>query len=412
VPRETKVRLRGDGEGNAYRAQQQGLKGMRPEARRVRNLGIAFAVTVVLAMVLPIYFTGQHALIQLTLSRFLDVCADNLAGLVGVFTGNTSASFEMRFCGVVVCAVSGGALGLCGSTYQGAFNNPLAAPKTLGVMSGGALGALIWVFWGARFLPKFYSGSSYTQADFQEMLSSLDPLSYLWVFYGKAICSTIGCFLIVGIVVFIASLIGRGRLSNIVVIIVGQVFSVAVSAIIQFARYLVTSTGHEDLADEIASIENYTMMSSYGFQDLLFIVVPIVACMAVVLALRNRFTLLSFGDEEAQTMGVNVNRTRYLMIAVCTLMVGLAISFCGHVAFLGFISAHIARKIVGPDFRFLLPASIFVGGGFLTAVQWVCYSGLPLTNEYAAGSVVSVVGAAIFLVLAVREGRRLGSEWG
>jgi iron complex transport system permease protein len=314
---------------------------------------------------------------------------------------------------VLVCAVSGAALGLTGSTYQGAFNNPLAAPKTLGVMAGGALGALIYVLLLQDVGPQMPgSGSSVNLAQLNAWLASLNPLELLWVNYGQCLCSMAGCFIVVGVVIALTSFIGRGRMSNIIVIIFGTVFSGTVTAVISFCRYLFTRDGGIDMADQLREIENYTMIRTYYFHDLLIIVLPIVVLMIVVLLMRNRLTLLSFGTDEAASMGVNVNRTRYLMIAICTVMTAIAISFAGHVAFLGFISAHLARRIVGPDFRFLLPASVFVGAGLLTLIQYLSQSGLPYTSPYAAGVTCSIVGALLFLFIVLKQRGRGGSgDW-
>lgn len=404
-----RIEVAGDGLQNTWARQQQQRMGLRPEARKLLILGVCFALILLGFMVLPRYlFTRSVGTV--TLAVFLEETADNLGGLIGVFTGN-GAAFENRFMGVLVCALSGCALGLCGSTYQGAFNNPLAAPKTLGVMSGGALGALIYILFLRQYLPTIPWDGSITADEIAAWYATLDPLSWLAVNYGKCLCSIVGCFAIVGVVILITSLVGRGRLSNITVIIAGQVFAVAVTALIQFARYFFTLDGGQEIAEELAQIENYTMVSLFYYHDLLVVVLPLVLCIGALLLLRGRLTLLSFGDDEAYSMGVNVNRTRYLMIALCTLTTALAISFCGHVAYLGFISAHISRKIIGPDFRYLLPASVFVGGGLLSIIQYLCESGLPFTSPYSAGATCSVVGACIFLVLALRQGRRGGRDW-
>lgn len=394
-------RIKARDTANVYAEDEQARHGMRPESRRVLALGVAALVLVALAMLLPTYIFN-HSLIRFTPAVFLDVVASNLDGLVGVFTGN-GAAFEARFMAVVVCAVSGAALGLCGSTYQGAFNNPLAAPKTLGVMSGGALGALVYVLFLQNVGPQMPGGGSYTLAQYLAWLSTLNPLEWFWMNYGQSLCSIAGCFAVVGIVMALTSALGRGRLSNVMVIIFGTVFSGTVTAIIAFCRYYFTTGGGIDMADQLRAIENYTMLTEFYYRDLFIIVAPIAVCMAVVLLLRNRLTLLSFGDDEAATMGVNVNRTRYVMIALCTLMVGLAISFVGHVAFLGFISAHLARRIVGPDFKYLLPASVFVGGGLLTVIQYLCQSGLPYTSPYSAGVVCSILGACLFLFIVLGQ---------
>ena len=396
--------------GNEYAELEQARRGMRPEARRTMILGIVCAVIVVLAMILPTYMF-QHSMTAFTLSVFIDNVSSNLNGLVGVFTGN-GASFEDRFMLVVCCAVSGAALGMCGSAYQGAFNNPLAAPKTLGVMAGGALGALIYVVFLSDVGPQIPFEGNYTDAQLNGWLAGLSLPQRLWFEYGKAICSMVGCFVVVGIVVAFTSIMGRGKLTNVVVIIFGQVIAASVTALISFARNYYASYGGIDMVDTLKAIENYTMVYDYDFEDLGIIVLPLVICMVIVLAMRRRLTLLSFGDDEAATMGINVNRTRYAMIAVCTAMTAIAISFCGHVAFLGFISAQLARRLVGPDFRYLLPASLFTGAGLLSVIQWICQSGLPYTDPYAAGTVCSIVGACLFIVVVLAQYGKEGSgEW-
>ncbi len=408
--RRAKERISVQAGGNAFAQDIEERHGMRIESRRVLVLAVVFAVVFVSANVLPTHAFAA-ALTSYPLAAFLQDVSANLAAFIGVFTGN-GAAFETRFMAVLVCAVGGAALGLCGSTFQGAFNNPLAAPKTLGVMSGGALGALVYVLWLKAYTPVMQSSAAgVTVSDIAAWESSLDPLAWFYLHYGRCLCSIAGCFVVVGLVMALTTFLGRGKLSNVIVIIFGQVFSVGVTAVIQFARYYFTMDGSTDVATELAQIENYTMINTYYFRDLLVVIVPIVACMVAVLLLRNRLTLLSFGDDVASTMGINVKRTRYLMIALCTVMTGLAISFCGHVAFLGFISAHLARRIVGPDFRFLLPASMLTGGSLISVIQWICQSGLPLTSPYAAGPVCSIVGACLFMVVILRQRGEAGHGW-
>ncbi len=403
----SRITLRGG--GNEFAEGERRRRGMRPESRKVLLLGIASLLLLFLAWVMPTYIF-EHSVVDTTFAVVADNVASNFDGLLHVFAGD-GASFEGRFMAVLVCWVSGAALGLCGSAYQGAFNNPLAAPKTLGVMAGGALGALIYTVFLQDLGPQMPFSGSYTDAQQVGWLSTLNPLEWFWVNYGECLCSMAGCFLVVGIVVALTSALGRGRLTNVIVIIFGQIFASTVTALISFARYYYTASANAgiDIVDQLREIENYTMVDSYGFRDLLIVVLPLLVCIVVVLCMRRRLTLLSFGDEEAEAMGINVNRSRYAMIAVCTAMTAIAISFCGHVAFLGFISAHLARRIVGPDFRFLLPASVFVGGGFLTLVQYVCQSGLPYTSPYAAGTACSIMGALLFMGIVLSQRGKGGS---
>lgn len=400
--------IRFDSDLNQDAASEAKRTSARSETRRLTVLGIVAICLVLLAMLLP---TGMfYSFSQtMTLSVFIERVTGNFAGLVSVFVGNGEA-YETRFMAVLVCAVSGAALGICGSAYQGAFNNPLAAPKTLGVMAGGALGGLVYVIWGRGLgLQMPSSNSAFTYSQRQEWLATLNPLEWMWQTYGMSLCSIAGCCLIVTIVVAITTVLSRGRLSNIIVIIFGTVFAACVTALISFARYVYTIDGDLDTADALKSIENYTMVSTFHFNDLLIVVLPICVCIAVLLLMSRRLTLLSFGDDQAASMGISVNKSRYLLIAVCTVLTALAISFCGHVAFLGFISGHLARRIVGPNFKYLLPASLFTGAGLLTLVQYICESGLPFTSANASGSVCSMLGSLLFLGMVLAQWRKGGS---
>ena len=405
-----RIRTSEDDERDIDEVAAEQLQEVRHEKRALAILAFFTVLFIGLAFVLP---TGVFSYSQnpVTLSTMLERITGNINGLISVFVGN-GADFEMRFMVVVICAVSGAALGLCGSAYQGAFNNPLAAPKTLGVMGGGALGAMVYIVFFKQLSPQMPITGFYTAQQYVDWLNSLSPLEWFWSSYGSCICSVLGCCLVVTIVVGLTSVLGKGKLSNIIVIIFGQVFAATVTALISFGRYWFSMNGDIDTADALKQIENYTMAKTFFFQDLLIVVVPIVICMIVVLSMSRRLTLLSFGDDEAASMGINVNRSRYLMIAVCTIMTALAISFCGHVAFLGFISAHLARRIVGPNFKYLLPASMLTGASLLTVVQYICQSGLPFTSTNAAGVVCSIVGAVLFLGIVVSQWKKGGSgEW-
>lgn len=380
----------------------------RSESRRLLLLGVTFFVVLFAVMILPTQMFYEFTT-DMTPAAFISRVTGNFGALMGVFVGN-GGEYETRFMAVLVCAVSGAALGICGSAYQGAFNNPLAAPKTLGVMAGGALGGLIYVVFLRGLGPQMpSSNAAFTYAQRQEWLATLNPLEWLWQTYGMSLCSILGCCLVVTIVVFITSVLSRGKLSNIIVIIFGTVFAASVTALISFARYWYTMDGDIDTADALKSIENYTMVSTYHYTDLLIVVLPIVLLMAVTLLMSKRLTVLSFGDDEAASMGINVNKSRLMLIAVCTVMTALSISFCGHVAFLGFISGHLARRIVGPNFKYLLPASLFTGGLLLTVVQYLCESGLPLTSANAAGSVTSILGSILFLIMVLSQWKKGGA---
>ena len=408
--------IRVHGGGNEQREAEQSRKSFSAMGQRVFVLGIICFVVVFGGMLLPPQlFTGtEYSGLFSSPAVFFSQLGGRVTSFLQFVTGGNDG-FQFQFCGFVLSAMMGAALGMCGSVYQGALHNPLAAPKTLGVMSGGALGAFLYYLTPLATAGPAYisqSASSASIADYDRWLMSLDLLSRLWVEYGKALCSVAGCFLVVSLVVFVSASTGRGRLKNITVIIAGQIFSVGVSSLILYARTTYIAAGNADMAELLMQIENYALGGLYTMQDLALVGIPLALCMVAVLIMRNKLTMLSFGDEEAQSMGVNVNRWRYIMIAVCTFMTGWAISFMGHVAFLGFISAHVARRIVGPDMRYLLPASLFVGATFITFFYLLTTVGLGFAPQGSVGMWTSIVGAAVFLVMALRQRGRSENNWG
>ena len=248
---------------------------MRSESRRVLVLGIVFVLVLLWGLIVPTYVTGLRVN---TLPTLLEDFSIQIGAVLDFLTGNP-APIQLRLCGVLVGAAGGCALGLCGSTYQGAFNNNLAAPKTLGVMGGGAAGSLVWVLWlqyvAVPQIPAGITLTFETQQEIGQWLFSHDLLGWMIAHHGAALCSVAGCFLIVGIVVFISSVSGRGKLSNITLIIAGQVFSMGITGLILYMRYVYTATGDADQAEAMMEIENYALGGTYTTQDLALVGIPL-----------------------------------------------------------------------------------------------------------------------------------------
>jgi iron complex transport system permease protein len=133
--------------------------------------------------------------------------------------------------------------------------------------------------------------------------------------------------------------------------------------------------------------------------------------MGVCFALSRRMSLLAFDEDEARSMGISTTATRNLVVAVCTIMTALVVSFCGMIGFVGFMVPHIARKLVGPDFRYLLPACAVIGALLMCAVYYVSELGIPFLSSGSSGMLTSIVGCASFLVIALRGRRSQGAQW-
>ena len=137
--------------------------------------------------------------------------------------------------------------------------------------------------------------------------------------------------------------------------------------------------------------------------DVLFAAVPMAVGAAVLLALRWRINLLTMGDDEARTMGVNARRLRMAVMVAATLLTAASVSVSGMIGWVGLVIPHVARMLIGCDYRRLLPASMLMGASFLLVVDNV--SRLAYTAEIPIGILTAFLGAPFFLYLIMTRRR-------
>jgi iron complex transport system permease protein len=270
--------------------------------------------------------------------------------------------FSIRLPRILLAFMVGAALSLAGAAYQALFRNPMVAPDILGVSSGAGVGASLAIVWG---LPTI----------------GLHLMAFLF---------GLGA---VFLVVFVARIVGQGK-SILVLILVGVVVSSLFGAVGSFIKYL-------SVDDQTLSAMVLWLMGSFA-QSGAWRNAPI---MAVALALgviplyltRWRVNALAFGEEEAQALGVNVEKLRLFVIFASTLLTASAVALCGLIGWVGLIIPHLARFLVGPNFSRLLPATLLGGGLFMLVVDSVVRVALP--GEMPVGIVTSILGAPLFIYI-------------
>ena len=146
-------------------------------------------------------------------------------------------------------------------------------------------------------------------------------------------------------------------------------------------------------------------LSSVNFDKLAMIVIPLIIGIAVIMILRWHLNVLSMGDEEAQSLGLNPNNLRILIITACTLVTSAAVSISGIIGWVGLVVPHMTRIIVGPDHKILLPASLSIGASFLLLIDNISRTAISI--EVPIGILTAIIGVPIFLYL-LRKGY---SEW-
>lgn len=271
-----------------------------------------------------------------------------------------TALFNIRLPRILVVVMVGAALAAAGAAYQGMFRNPLVSPDLLGASAGASLGACLGLI--------------------------LDMPST-----GVQICAFIGGMVAVGCVVWLNRVIRYDELLGLVLggILVSTLFQSGVSLL----KFLADSN------DKLPEITFWLMggFSRVDQNDLFAIIVPMAAGFVILMLERWKLNALSFGEEEARSLGINVSRVRLVVIFASTLIVSVAVAVSGVVGWVGLVIPHLARAIVGPNYRALIPASMFIGASYLLLVDDLCR--MLLSLEIPIGILTAIIGVPFFIVI-------------
>lgn len=280
---------------------------------------------------------------------------------------------EVRAPRVVLAALVGGMLAIAGSAYQGVFRNPLADPYLLGVAAGAGLGATVAI----AYAPPGSRGG--------ELL----PLS---AFVG-AIVGVGGAYLLgrsVGVVRTSGTLILAG---------------VTVAAFMTAAQTFV----QQEHTQTLQSVYSWLLggFGSADWHDVALVLPYITISTAVLLLHRRVLDVLSVGDEEAGSLGINIQRVRLVIVIAATVGTAAAVSVSGLIGFVGIIVPHTIRLLVSTSYRAVVPLSLLVGAGFLVLADVVARTVLS-PAELPVGVVTAFLGAPFFAVV-LRTTRRMAA---
>lgn len=267
---------------------------------------------------------------------------------------------NIRLPRIVGAIAVGGALSISGAAYQGMFRNPMVSPDILGVTSGAGFGAALGILLSVPVLV-------------------IQTFSFL---------GGIGAVLIA---VSISKWIGKAHDRILVLVLSGMVISSLFGAMLSLLKYVA------DPDEKLPAITYWLMGSLASIRmDDLKVVIPIILAGAVPLILVSwRINVLSFGEDEARSLGLNAGRLRVVIIVCASLITACIISVSGIVGWVGLIIPHLTRMLVGADHKILLPSSFLLGSIFLLIVDTVARTLASI--EIPLGILTSVIGAPLFI---------------
>ncbi|GAP09060.1 ABC-type Fe3+-siderophore transport system, permease component [Bellilinea caldifistulae] len=328
------------------------------------------ALVALLAALLLSVLVGSVSLSLMDMAR---VVAARLSGteIGGDLRVADTILFSLRLPRTALVALTGSALAVCGTSYQGLFRNPLADPYLIGVASGAGLGAVIALSLRWRY----------------------DALGLLAV----PLASFSGAVLTVLMVVMLAR-VGRSLpVTNL--LLAGVAVNSFTGAMTSFL--LLRSTG--ELRRAIAWLMGGSAMG--GWQPVLAVLPYWLIGLGILMTMGHALNVMQFGDEQAQQLGLPVEATRWVIIAVSSLATAAAVSFTGIIGFVGLIVPHLLRLLTGGDYRRLLPLSLLGGAAFLLVAD-VLARVVMTPQELPVGIITALAGAPFFIWI-LRRSRTL-----
>ena len=305
--------------------------------------------------------------VAFSVGRFPVTPAEVLAVLWSKLTGTAhglpasidTVVLSVRGPRIVAAILVGAALAAAGAAYQGLFRNPLVSPDILGVSTGAALGAVIGIY-----------------------------LS-LGVVAIQALAFVVGLGAVV--VVYAVGAALRRHDPVLVLVLAGIVIGTLLGSCVSLLKYLA------DPYNQLPAITFWLLgsLASVTLGDVRAVAPSVVLGLVPLVLLRWRMNVMTLGEDEARALGVDTRRLRLAVVAAATLMTAGVVSISGVVGWIGLLVPHLARFLVGPDFRRLLPASILLGSGYLLAVDTLARTVARI--EIPLGVLTAFIGAPFFI---------------
>ncbi|MCJ8007887.1 FecCD family ABC transporter permease [Lederbergia wuyishanensis] len=285
--------------------------------------------------------------------------ADRMANIV----------MNIRLPRVVLAGLVGASLAVAGAAFQGLLRNPLADPYTLGVSSGASVGAVVVIF-------------------FQISLPFIG-------LFTLPLISIVASFITIFLVLFFARAIEPSMKVE-TIILTGIIFSSFLGA----ALSLMIALSGEELRQIIGWLLGSVSMRGWSYVR---IILPFFIIGGLILMMNVReLNAMSFGEERAKHLGVNVEKRKLAILLAGSLLTGAAVAVSGTIGFVGLVIPHFVRLLSGPDHKHLLPLSMLVGAGFLILADLVART-IIQPAELPIGVITALIGAPAFAAILVKR---------
>lgn len=327
-----------------------------PNSRYIRagvTSGFFVIIVAIVSLMVGRIYIDPFTIVKIIASNFISIIPD--------WSPTTeSIIMNVRLPRILAGLLVGAGLSISGASFQGLFRNPLVSPHILGVSAGAGFGAALAIL--------LFNSILITQA-----------FSFLF-----------------GIIaVLMAYSLSRVYRSSpiLMLVLAGVIVGSLFSALTSFTKYIA------DPMNRMPAIVFWLLgsLNNVSNRDLLFVTPVFGFCIIILLLIRWRINVIAMGEDDAKALGVNVEMTAAVIICCATVITAASVCISGIIGWIGLVIPHIARMIVGPDHRHLLPVSLLVGAAYLVIVDTV--SRTLLVTEIPIGILTALIGAPFFAVL-------------
>lgn len=329
-----------------------------------RTTVFVLAIVVMLALFFASFMIGQYPMGP---TEVVKAIGSKIFGWdFGLSEMAQTIVWKVRLPRILAALLVGAALSVAGAVYQGLFRNPMVSPDILGASSGAGFGAA---------------------------LAILLSFSYALIQVNAFVFGIMA----VGIAYFLCQRVSQGKDALLMLVLTGMIVSTLFSSFITLTKFVA------DPDSKLPEITYWLMgsLATITLDDIAFLIPPLLIGFIPLFSLRWQINAMAFGDEEAQAMGLNVKRLRFLFIVTSTLLTSAAVAVSGIIGWVGLVVPHMVRFMVGPNYRDLLPMSFIVGGTFLLAVDDIART--LFTSEIPLGILTSIIGAPFFFYLLLKR---------
>ncbi len=325
----------------------------------VLSLVISLAVIVIAVAIGSVY---------IPLSEIAAVVSNQIFGTAlpeEIRSSTTSIVMNVRLPRVLLAFLVGAALSASGAVVQSVLKNPLASPFTLGVSSGAAFGAAIVIAAGISI-----------------------PLLESFTLAGSGLVFAV---LTVVLSIAFASKVDR-NLESTTIVLTGMVISLFLNAVITMVAFM-----SKEKYEIIMKWQAGTF-ASRGWDSVKILAIILVVGVVVFLMYSRELDILTFGDEQACSLGVNTKRTKWILLGTVAVLTGCAVAFAGVIGFIDLVAPHVVRKLFSSKHRVVVPMSALFGGVFMVIGDLVARSVFS-PYEMPVGAITALIGAPFFAVI-------------